>query len=212
VPERRATSLTIKWSDGSERVFDLTQQPLGSVDVGHRYEQPSADRTYTVIAWVYDDAGGVGIDAQDVTIEALYDVTLQPIRFSTWGAGSYDCDPWPLQGDGDFTFEYAIEWPRLHLDQEVRFKLGAGDTKALLPDGLKVLGVTTSDFARMRWSWEERDVGNPFQLGFDTSGRGPKFIDFQPRPDESPYSVDFTDEWDGCEVHIRYELVTEPHS
>lgn len=211
LPGREATSLTIRWSDGDNQVFDLTQESFGSIDVPHEYERPTENRTYTVIAWVTDNEGGVGMDWQEVTIEALYDVTLRPIKFSPWGAGDYDCDPWWGQGEGDFTFAYALDWADVHLDKELDFDLGAGETKTILPDGVTVRDVTTSAYAQMWYSWAEHDVGNPFfppEVG--KGAPAATYIDLQPRPDESPHRVDFTRERDGCEVHITYELVTKP--
>jgi hypothetical protein len=210
--DREPTSLTIKWSDGDEQVYDLTGGQNTSFSVAHDYDRPTADRTYTVIAWVVDNEGGVGIDSQDVTIEAQYDVTLRPIKFSPWGAGNYDCDPWPLQGDGDFTFGYRLDWADVHIEKEADFDLGAGDTKTLLPDGVTVRGVTRSDFARLQYWWREHDLpGWPLKpASFDGSAPAPKFIDLQPHPDESPRSVDFVSERDGCEMHIVTEIVTRP--
>lgn len=211
VPGREPTSLTIKWSDGDERVYDLTGGQNTSFSVAHDYERPTENRTYMVIAWVVDNEGGVGIDWQDVTIEAPYDVTLRQIKLSPWGAGSYDCDPWLFQGEGDFTFWYRLDWADVHIEKEVDFDLGAGETKTLLPDGVTVRGVTTSDFAQMQYSWSENDTGFPLKpASFDPSGRGPRYFDLQPHPDEDPFRVDFTDERKGCEVHITYELVTVP--
>ena len=183
------------WGDGTRALFDGGD--LGhEITAHHRYDV-DANEVFTVHAWVTDDQGLSSSTYRNINIEAEFDVNLDLATFQPW---HHDCDGF-WTGDGDFSFNYSLQWRDTNVSDTEDFDLGDDESTGVIDGGVTAEGVTSSDHPMLHVSWSEDDFGLDPALGFD--------ISLEPRSDETQVETRYSTN-DGCRIRLRYQVTTTP--